>query len=311
MFSRLGGLIVVLFIVSIVVFLLLYISGGDAALALLGNTATPEQVAAMRSSLGLDRPLMVQYGDWILGVFHGDLGQSFYRRESVVEVIFSRLEPTVSIAIVAQLVALCIAVPLGIASARRVNSTLDGIVTTYTMIGMATPGFVFALLLALVFAFQLQWFPLSGYSPLADGVGTWLRFIALPAISLGVVHSALLTRMTRSSMLDVLSQDFIRTARSKGASSLRIVYGHALKNAAIPIVTLVGVGFAVLVTGALVTETIFNVPGLGKLMVESIERRDIPVIQGVVLLATVTFIFINFVVDVLYLILDPRVRQSA
>ena len=308
--ERTIGLLVVLFIVSVLVFLLLHISGGDAAQVLLGDMATPEQVAALRTSMGLDRPLIVQYGNWIAGVMRGDFGDSLYRRASVADIIVSRLEPTVSIAVFAQLIALAIAIPLGIASARRVNSPIDAAVTVFTMIGMATPGFVFALLLSLSLGLQLRWLPVAGYAPLEDGVGTWLAFIILPGVALGIVHSALLTRMTRSSMLDVLSQDYIRTARAKGASGLDVVYRHALKNAAIPILTVVGMGFGFLVTGALVTETIFNVPGLGKLMVESIARRDIPVIQGIVLLTTVCFIFINFVVDLLYVVLDPRVRRS-
>lgn len=309
--SRVGGLVIVLFIVSIVVFLLLFLSGGDAAQVLLGDGATPDQVQALRESMGLDRPIVLQYLSWIGGVLQGDFGESLYRGASVIDVISSRLEPTVSIAVLAQIIAVLIAIPLGIAAARRVNTPVDGAVTVYTMIGMATPGFVFALLLAMVFALQLRWLPISGYVPIENGASQWLQFILLPSISLGIIHSALLTRMTRSSMLDILSEDFIRTARAKGASAARVVYGHALKNAAIPILTVVGMGFAGLVTGALVTETIFNVPGLGKLMVESIQRRDIPVIQGVVLMVTVVFILINFIVDLLYMVIDPRVRKSA
>ncbi|MGF3056030.1 ABC transporter permease [Microbacterium sp. YY-01] len=309
--TRVAGLFVVLFIVSIMVFLLLYLAGGDIAHVLLGDGATAQQVQALRESMGLDRPIVTRYGEWIIGVLQGDLGDSLYRRAGVSEVIFQRLEPTVSIAVLAQIIAIIIAIPLGIASARRVNSPLDGAVTTYTMIGMATPGFVFALLLAMLFALKLRILPIAGYVPISGGLGEWLHYILLPSLSLGIIHSAFLTRMTRSSMLDVLSQDFIRTALAKGASMMRVVYGHALKNAAIPIITVIGMGFAGLVTGALVTETIFNVPGLGKLMVESIDRRDIPVIQGVVLLVTATFILINFLVDVLYMVIDPRVRQSA
>ncbi len=308
--ARLAGLLVVLFVVSVIVFLLLYISGGDVAQVLLGDGATPDQVAALRSAMGLDRPILVQYIEWLGGVLHGDLGESYYRNAPVAEIIVSRIEPTVSIAVFAQLIAIAIAIPLGIASARRVNTPVDGVVTVFSMVFMAVPGFVFALLLALSFGLNLRWFPVSGYSPLSDGVGDWLRYLILPAVALGIVHSALLTRMTRSSMLDVLSQDYIRTARSKGATMTRVVYGHALKNASFPILTIAGLGFASLITGALVTETIFNIPGLGQLLVESIARRDLPVIQGVVLLITTTYIIINLIVDMLYVVIDPRLSKQ-
>ncbi|WP_432973648.1 ABC transporter permease [Dactylosporangium sp. CA-233914] len=305
--KRLVGLVATLFVASLIVFALLRLSGGDPATVLLGDNPDPDALAALRNSMGLDDPAPMQYLHWLSGILHGDLGFSYYQDKPVSDILLPRIAPTVSLAILAQILSAVVAIPLGIAAARRRNGPVDSAVMGVTLLGMAVPSFVIALLFAVFFGVTLKWFPVLGYKPFSEGLGPWLHTLVLPAVSLAIVHAALTIRMTRASLIDSLQQDYVRTARAKGASARRVVYRHALKNAAIPILTVIGLGFGSLVAGALVTETVFNIPGLGQLMVTSISHRDLPVIQGVVLLITITYALLNLAVDLLYAVIDPRI----
>lgn len=306
--KRLLGLIPVLFVVSIVVFLIIHLTPGDPARVMLGDEATEEQVLELQERLSLNEPLWTQYVLWIGRVVQGDLGQSFFLGTGVVDVIGERLGPTVTLAVGALIVALLISIPLGIAAARWPGSLVDAGALGVSLIGMALPSFLLGLMLALVVGVQLGWLPVAGYRPLSAGLWQHLRYLILPTISLGVVQAALLIRITRASMLDTLGMDYVRLARAKGLSERMIAYRHAFRNAVLPVMTVVGATFGSLVTGALVTETVFNIPGVGQLLVSSIARRDYAVIQGTILLTTLSYVLINLITDLLYGLADPRVR---
>lgn len=306
--KRLLSLVPVLLVVSVVIFLLIHLIPGDPAAIILGEEATPEQVAALRREMGLERPIWEQYISWLGSVLTGDLGRSVFLDQPVTSAIGERLGPTASLAVLAMAVTLVVAVPLGIAAARRAGTFWDQGIMGVTLVGMALPSFLLALLLVLVFSIWLGWLPAVGYRPLGEGPGEFLRHLILPAIALGTVLAALIARMTRASVLEVLQQDYVRLARSGGVPEHTIVYRNAFRNALLPIITVVGATFGSLITGAVVTETVFNIPGVGQLMVSSIARRDYPVIQGVILFATVVYVLVNLVIDVLYGLIDPRVR---
>ena len=306
--KRLLGLIPVLFVVSIVVFLIIHLTPGDPARVMLGDEATEEQVLELQERLSLNEPLWTQYVLWIGRVVQGDLGQSFFLGTGVVDVIGERLGPTVTLAVGALIVALLISIPLGIAAARWPGSLLDAGALGVSLIGMALPSFLLGLMLALVVGVQLGWLPVAGYRPLSAGLWQHVRYLILPTISLGGVQAALLIRITRASMLDTLGMDYVRLARAKGLSERMIAYRHAFRNAVLPVMTVVGATFGSLVTGALVTETVFNIPGVGQLLVSSIARRDYAVIQGTILLTTLSYVLINLITDLLYGLADPRVR---
>ncbi|MED1950061.1 ABC transporter permease [Brevibacillus centrosporus] len=306
--KRILALIPVLFVVSVVIFMIIHITPGDPATVMLGESATEQDVIALRQQLGLDLPLYQQYVGWVTDVLRGDLGDSYFMKESVAESIFSHLQPTLSLAILAQIVALVIAIPIGIVAALRRGTATDQTVMGFSLLAMAVPSFLLALFLILLVGVKLQWLPVAGYKPLDAGLWNHLKYLILPAISLGAIQSALITRMTRSSMLEVLNTNYIKTARSKGVKERQLVYRHALRNAFLPILTVIGQTFGGLVTGAVVTETIFNIPGIGQLIINSVERRDYAVIQGVVLFVTFSYVFINLIVDMLYGVIDPRVR---
>ncbi|EST51532.1 peptide ABC transporter [Brevibacillus panacihumi W25] len=306
--KRILALIPVLFVVSVVIFLIIHITPGDPASVILGESATAQDVEALRQQLGLDLPMYQQYMNWILDVLRGDLGESYFMKESVSEAIFSHLQPTLSLAILAQIIALLIAIPLGITAALRRGTAADQTVMGFSLLGMAIPSFLLALFLILLVGVKLQWLPVAGYKPLEAGLWTHLKYLILPAVSLGAIQSALITRMTRSSMLEVLNMNYMKAARSKGVKDRQLIYKHALRNAFLPILTVIGQTFGGLVTGAVVTETIFNIPGIGQLIINSVERRDYEVIQGVVLFVTCAYVFINLIVDILYGVIDPRVR---
>lgn len=306
--KRLLGLIPVLFVVSIVVFLIIHLTPGDPARVMLGDEATEEQVLELQERLSLNEPLWTQYVLWIGRVVQGDLGQSFFLGTGVVDVIGERLGPTVTLAVGALIVALLISIPLGIAAARWPGSLVDAGALGVSLIGMALPSFLLGLMLALVVGVQLGWLPVAGYRPLSAGLWQHVRYLILPTISLGVVQAALLIRITRASMLDTLGMDYVRLARAKGLSERMIAYRHAFRNAVLPVMTVVGATFGSLVTGALVTETVFNIPGVGQLLVSSIARRDYAVIQGTILLTTLSYVLINLITDLLYGLADPRVR---
>lgn len=306
--KRLFALIPVLFVVSLVIFLIIHITPGDPATVMLGESATAQDISVLREQLGLNLPLHQQYVEWIVKVFQGDLGESFFMKESVMQSILSHLSPTISLAILAQLVALVIAIPIGIKAAVRRGTTTDQTIMGFSLLGMAVPSFLLALFLILLVGVQLQWLPVAGYKPLEQGLWTHLKYLILPAISLGAIQAALITRMTRSSMLEVLTTNYIKTARAKGVKERGVIYKHALRIAFLPILTVIGQTFGGLITGAVVTESIFNIPGIGQLIINSVERRDYAVIQGVVLFVTTAYVLINLIVDVLYGIIDPRVR---
>ena len=306
--KRLLALIPVLFVVSIIIFLIIHITPGDPASVILGENATAQDVEALRQQMGLDLPLYQQYMNWISDVLRGDLGDSYFMKESVGSAILSHLMPTLSLAVLAQIVALLIAIPLGIVAALRRGTAMDQTVMGFSLLGMAIPSFLLALFLILLIGVQLQWLPVAGYKPLEDGLWNHLKHLILPAISLGAIQSALITRMTRSSMLEVLNANYMKAARSKGVRERQLVYKHALRNAFLPILTVIGQTFGGLVTGAVVTETIFNIPGIGQLIINAVDRRDYAVIQGVVLFVTCAYVCINLLVDLLYGVIDPRVR---
>ena len=306
--KRLLSLIPVLFVVSIVVFLIIHLTPGDPARVMLGDEASEEQVLELRERLRLNEPLWTQYFLWITRVLQGDLGQSYFLGTGVVDVIGARMVPTVTLAVGALIVALLIAIPLGIAAARWPGSLIDAGALGVSLIGMALPSFLLGLVLALVVGVQLGWLPVAGYRPLSAGLWQHVRYLILPTLSLGIVQAALLIRITRASMLDTLGMDYVRLARAKGLSERAIAYRHAFRNAVLPVMTVVGATFGSLVTGALVTETVFNIPGVGQLLVTSIARRDYSVIQGTILLTTLSYVIINLVTDLLYGLADPRVR---
>jgi peptide/nickel transport system permease protein len=308
--KRIASLIPVLFVVSVVVFLVIYLIPGGPATALLGMEASPDQIAALNAELGFDRPFLVQYADWLLGVLHGDWGESYFLNQSVISSIGEYFGPTLSLAILAQIFALILSVPMGILAARHRGTWIDVTAVALSLLGTAIPGFLLSMLLMLFFAVSLRWFPVAGYAPLSAGFFEHLKYLFLPALSLGVIQAAYLTRMTRSSMLDVLNQNYIRTARARGLKERTVVLGYALKNAAPGILTAVGQSFGSLVTGTIVTETLFNIPGLGMLMMSAISRRDVFVIQGVVLFVTLLYVLVNLIVDILYGFVDPRLMPG-
>lgn len=306
--KRLVGLVPVLFVVSVVVFALIHLTSGDPARVILGNDASPREVAALKAKLGLNEPLVAQYLHWIRGVATGDLGTSIFLHEPVTKTLLARSQPTAALAVLAQLVALVIALPAGIAAARRPGSVVDRTVMAFTHVGMAIPSFLLGLLLVIFIGVRLTLLPTSGYVPLSDGLWPHLQHLIMPAIALGTIQAALIARMTRTSLLDVLELDYIAFARAKGVRERHLVYHHALRNASLTILTVIGVTFGSLVTGAVVTETIFNVPGIGSILISSINRRDYPVIQGTILMAALLYVLINLLIDIIYSVIDPRIR---
>lgn len=295
-------------IVALFVFSLLYIAPGDPAVVIAGDQATPEDVEKIRKALGLDRPFLERFGEWSWRILRGDLGTSMFTGLPVTQLIAQRLEPTLSLMVVTLLLAIVVAVPMGVLAAWKAGSLLDRALMAFAVFGFSVPVFVVGYVLAYVFALELDWLPVQGYTAFAQGFWPWLENLILPAIALGFVYIALIARITRASMLEVLQQDYIRTARAKGMGQRAILFIHALKNAAVPIVTVIGIGVALLIGGAVVTESVFAIPGLGRLTIDAILRRDYPVIQGIVLLFSFVFVLVNLVVDLVYILLDPRIR---
>ncbi|QEN08258.1 ABC transporter permease [Oceanispirochaeta crateris] len=306
--KRLLSLIPVLFVVSIVIFLIVHITPGSPAATLLGMEATPEEIEILNDQMGFNRPIHIQYFSWVSNVLKGDLGDSIFMKQPVSVAIKEHFPPTLSLAILAQIIAVFIAIPFGILAAHKRGTVFDSTLMILALLGMAIPGFLLGLFLMLIFSVQLGWLPVAGYRSLDMGIWTHLRYMILPALSLGMVQAALITRMTRSSMLDVLYNNFIKTARAKGLKEQIVLLKHALKNAGLPILTVLGQSFGTLVTGAVVVESLFNIPGMGQLVLNSITRRDIAVIQGVVLFITLIYVAVNLIVDLMYGLIDPRVR---
>jgi len=295
-------------IVALFVFSLLYIAPGDPAAIIAGDQASPADVERIRASLGLDRPFVVRFGEWLWSVLNGDLGVSIFTNLPVTKMIAQRLEPTISLMLLTLVLSVGIAVPMGVIAAWKQGTVIDRFVMVLAVFGFSVPVFVVGYLLAYVFALELDWFPVQGYTPIANGIGPWLSNLVLPSVALGGVYIALIARITRATMLEVLSQDYVRTAKAKGVGSRTVLFLHALKNAAVPIVTVIGIGVALLIGGAVVTESVFAIPGLGRLVVDAILRRDYPVIQGVVLLFSFMYVLVNLGVDLLYTVFDPRIR---
>ena len=298
----------VMAIVALFVFSLLYIAPGDPAAVIAGDQASPADVERIRQSLGLDRPFLVQFGSWLWRILHFDLGTSIFTNLPVTSMISQRIEPTLSLMMLTLVLTLVIAIPLGVVAAWKAGSLIDRIIMAFAVSAFSLPVFVVGYVLAYVFALELEWFPVQGYTPIAQGFWPWLQNLILPAIALGCVYIALIARVTRASMLEVLQQDYIRTARAKGLGQRGILFVHALKNAAVPIVTVIGIGVALLIGGAVVTESVFAIPGLGRLTLDAILRRDYPVIQGVVLLFSFSYVVVNLLVDLAYTLFDPRIR---
>ena len=298
----------VMAIVALFVFSLLYISPGDPAVMIAGDQASPADVEHIRQSLGLDRPCLVQFGSWVWHILHGDLGTSIFTNLPVSELIAQRVEPTLSLMMLTLVLTLLIAVPMGVLAAWKAGTWVDRTIMTFAVFGFSLPVFVVGYVLAYVFALELEWVPVQGYTPLSEGFLPWLQNLILPSIALGCVYIALIARITRAAMLEVLQQDYIRTARAKGMGQRSILFIHALKNAAVPIITVIGIGIALLIGGAVVTESGFAIPGLGRLTIDAILRRDYPVIQGIVLLFSFLYVLVNLLVDVAYTLVDPRIR---
>ncbi|WP_299813018.1 ABC transporter permease [uncultured Roseibium sp.] len=297
-----------LLLVSVFIFSLAHITPGDPAILLAGDNATPSQVAEIRSRLHLDLPLVQQFGIWLGNALRFDLGNSIYSGKPVTELIAQRIEPTLVLSFVTLLLTVLVAVPLGAVSAWKANSIIDRISMGIAVAGFSIPVFVIAYLLVYLFAVKLRLFPVQGYKWLADGWIATLNSVTLPAIALAFVFSALIARVTRASVLEALGENYIRTAHAKGLGAPRILFVHALRSVGVPVITVIGIGFATLVGGVVVTESVFNIPGIGRLTVDAVTRRDYPVIQGVILFFSVALIFINLLVDLSYAFIDPRIR---
>lgn len=306
--KRLLSLIPVLAVVTIAIFLIIHITPGNPAAAILGMEASEEEIQQLNQDLGLDRPILEQYTSWVANVFKGDLGDSIFMNQPVSEAIVEHITPTLSLAILAQVIAILLAIPFGIIAAYKRGSIADYTLMGISLLGMALPSFLLGLFLMLFVGVKLQWLPVAGYEPLSSGLWEHMKYLILPGISLGTIQAALITRMTRSSMLEVLNLNFIKTARSKGLHEMKVLFKHAFRSAFLPILTVIGQTFGTLVTGAVVVEAIFNIPGLGQLILNSIARRDFAVIQGVVLVVTLMYVTINLIIDLLYGAVDPRVR---
>ncbi len=309
-FKRICYLLPVLAVVAIVDFVIIHLTPGDPAAVMLGSDATDADLAKLREQLGLNLPIYVQFGRWLWGVLHGNLGWSIFMDMPVSTAIWQHLGPTVSLTILAEVIAIAVAIPLGVAAAANRGTWLDQLFMTLALLGISIPSFWIGLNFILLFAVKLGWFPAAGYQPLSSGLVNHLKYLIMPAVSLGIMQGALIARMTRSSLLEVLNENYIRTAEAKGLKYWVIIFKHALRNAFIPILTVIGLTFAVLIGGAVVTETVFNIPGIGKLVVTAVLRRDYAVIQGAILMTATAYVLINLVIDLLYALIDPRVRLS-
>jgi peptide/nickel transport system permease protein len=305
---RILATIPVMGVVALFVFSLLYIAPGDPAAIIAGDQATPEDVDRIRASLGLDRPFLIRFGEWLWHVLHGDLGISIFTNLPVIRMIEQRVEPTVSLMVLTLILSIVTAVPMGVLAAWKQGTWIDRLVMLNAVAGFSVPVFVVGYVMAYIFALQLDWFPVQGYTPLDQGFWPWLSNLILPSVTLAGAFIALIARVTRATMLEVLSQDYVRTAKAKGLAQRPILFVHALKNAAVPIVTVIGLGVAGLIGGAVVTESVFAIPGVGRLVVDAILRRDYPIIQGVVLIFSFIYVLVNLVVDLLYTVFDPRIR---
>ncbi len=305
---RLLATIPVIGMVAFFVFALLYLTPGDPAAVIAGDIATVADIERIRHQLGLDQPLLTRFWSWASAVLHGDLGISIFTNLPVTQLIGQRVEPTLSLALCTLIVAVLVAVPMGVIAAWKAGRLIDRLVMLFSVAGFSMPVFVLAYLLIYLFAIDLDWLPVQGYTPLREGLWPWLRHLILPSIALGTIYIALIARITRATMLDVLAQDYVRTAHAKGLAPGVVLMRHALKNAAVPIVTIIGIGVALLISGVVVTESVFAIPGIGRLTVDAIIRRDYPIIQGVILIFSAVYVLVNLAVDLSYRLFDPRIQ---
>jgi peptide/nickel transport system permease protein len=305
---RLFATIPVMVVVALFVFLLLQLTPGDPAAVIAGDEASPAAIEGIRRKLGLDLPLWQQFGIYVWNLLRGDLGTSIFSNLPVLTLVKQRLEPSIVLALSTLVVAISFAIPMGVLAAWKVGTWIDRVVMGFSVLGFAVPVFLIGYFLIYIFAIELHWLPVQGYQPLAQGIGQTARSIALPSFALGMVYMALIARITRASMVDVLSQDYIRTARAKGVATSVVLLRHALKNAAVPIVTVIGIGLALLISGVVITETVFNIPGLGRLTVDAILKRDYPIIQGLIILFASVKVLVNLMIDISYAFFDPRIR---
>jgi peptide/nickel transport system permease protein len=292
----------------VLVFLLLRLTPGDPAAILAGDAASSAQIAEIRASLGLDRSLPVQFGIWLGNLARGELGQSYFYKMQVTQLIGQRLEPTMALATLTILFAVVVSIPLGVLAAWRFGGWFDRALMGFSVLGFSVPVFVLAYILIWIVSLQLGWFPVQGYRRLADGFFPFLHHLILPALTLSVIYIALIARVTRASVLEALGEDYIRTARAKGLPEIRVLVRHALANAAVPIATVIGIGIAILIGGVVVTESVYAIPGLGRLTVDAVLARDFPTIQGVILFFSFIYVLVNLVIDLSYVFLDPRIR---
>jgi peptide/nickel transport system permease protein len=305
---RLVSTIPVLLIVAVLVFALLRLTPGDPAAIMAGDAANAEQIEKIRAGLGLDRPIVVQFGLWLGKIVRGDLGESFYFRIKVADLIGQRLEPTLALATLTILIAVVVSVPLGVVAAWRFGGWFDRALMGFSVMGFSVPVFVLAYMLIWFVSLKLGWLPVQGYARISEGFFTFLRHLILPAITLSVIYIALIARVTRASVLEALGEDYIRTARAKGLPEVRVLMRHALANAAVPIATVIGIGVAILIGGVVVTESVYAIPGLGRLTVDAVLARDFPTIQGVILFFSFVYVLVNLLIDLSYVVLDPRIR---
>jgi len=310
LFKRLLTLIATLIATSAIVFLVLEVLPGNAAQMLMGPDASPDAVAALAIKLGLDQPAWTRYGHWVAGLLTGDLGNSYAYGSPVADLVLERLALTVPLAVMAMLFTTVLALIVGVTAAARHNRLGDVGLMGLTQVGIAIPNFWFAILLILLFSVKLQWFSAGGFDGWGEGIGAGIKALLLPALSLGVVQAAILARITRSAVLEVMREDFVRTARAKGVTQRAVLWGHVLRNAMIPVVTVMGLQFSELLAGTIVIENVFYLPGLGKLMFQSIANRDLIVVRNCVMLLAAMVVIVNFVVDVLYALIDPRLKAS-
>jgi peptide/nickel transport system permease protein len=308
LFRRLLATIPVMGVVALFVFLLLRLTPGDPAAILAGDNATAEQLERIRSSLGLNQPIYVQFVSWTNQLLHGDLGVSLISHKPVLEMIGQRIEPTLSVAIATIILAIIVAVPLGVLAAWKHGTWIDRFVMGLSVLGFSVPVFVIGYVLIEAFAINLRWVPVQGFKSLSAGFGPFFERIILPTCTLSFIYIALIARMTRAAMLDVLGEDYVRTARAKGVGEVAVLLRHAQRNAAVPVITVIGTGFALLISGVVVTESVFNLPGIGRLTVDAVLARDYPVIQGMILLTSFIYLAVNLVIDLAYSLLDPRIR---
>jgi peptide/nickel transport system permease protein len=305
---RLLATIPVMGVVAVIVFLLLHLAPGDPATLIAGDFATAEDIARIGKQLGLDRPLPIQFVGWVGQILQGELGTSIFSQLPVSRLIRQRLEPTLVLSIVTLVIAVVLAVPIGVLAAWRARTWVDRVIMGFSVCGLSVPVFVLGYLLIYFFAIRLGWLPVQGYVSLTQGLWPCLRSIVLPSLALGSIYMALIARITRASLLEVLEEDYVRTAHAKGLSTLTVVVTHALRNASIPIVTIIGVGLTLLIGGVVITESVFAIPGIGRLTVDAILRRDYPIIQAVILLSSGVYVMVNLVIDLVYTVLDPRIR---